>query len=125
MLAQRSFAVSAQQINFYEFSMSGQTFSVNIKSGQNLTSDNLMFGNSLDVPPTGSISIPNNLPVSNSTKITNAVFISDSLFLRRDNRFTEVGSVVISSTAVGVGTIQNLDTPVTLSFQISPVTIAK
>ena len=126
VLAQRSFAVSVQRINFEEFSTNGQTFSVNVGAGQNLTSDNLMFADLLDIPPTGSISLPNNLfsfvaNVSNNTRITNAVFISDSLFLRRDTRYTEVGSVIISATVVGVDTIRNLNPPVTLGFQISPV----
>ena len=126
VLAQRSFAVSVQRINLEEFSTNGQTFSVNVGAGQNLTSDNLMFADLLDIPPTGSISLPNNLfgfvaNVSNNTRITNAVFTTDSLFLRRDTRYTEVGSVIISATVVGVDTIRNLNPPVALSFQISPV----
>ena len=46
------------------------------------------------------------------------MFLSDSLFLRRNDKFMEVGSVIISATVVGVDTIQELNPPVTLTFQI-------
>ena len=57
--------------------------------------------------------IPN---ISNSTRITNAVFLSDSLFLRRDDKFMKVGSVIISAAVVGIDKIRELNPPVTLNF---------
>ena len=120
VISQRSFAVSIQQVNLQTFSQDGQTFSVNIGNNQ---SNDIIVGDTVDTKPIASISLPNNLldsipNISNSTRITNAVFLSDSLFLRRDDKFMEVGSVIISATVVGVDTIQELNPPVTLTFQI-------
>ena len=119
VLVQKSFAVSAKVVNPEK----AQSFGVNIRNNQSLTSDDLTFGGLPNSQPTASINLPNKLfnSMSNNTRITNAVFISDSLFLRRDTRYTEVGSVIISATVVGVDTIRNLNSPVTLGFQISPV----
>lgn len=123
VLSLKLFAVSVQQIDFQEFS--GQTFSVNIGNNESLSSDNLAFEELSVSPSTGSISLPNTLlnsiPHNNNTRLTNAVFLSDSLFLRRDNKFMEIGSVIMSATVVGAGTIQNLNPPVTLSFLIRSV----
>ena len=117
VISQRSFAVSIQQVNLQTFSQNGQTFNVNIGNDQ---SNDIIVGDTVDTKPTASISLPNNLldSIPNSTRITNAVFLSDSLFLRRDDKFMEVGSVIISATVVGVDTIQELNPPVTLTFQI-------
>ena len=122
VLAQSSFAVSAKVLNPEEV----QSFGVNVRNNQSLTSDDLTFRGLPNSQPTASINLPNNLfnsmsNISNNTRITNAVFTSDSLFLRRDTRYTKVGSVIISATVVGVDTIRNINPPVTLSFQISPV----
>ena len=120
VISQRSFAVSIQQVNLQTFSQNGQTFNVNIGNDQ---SNDIIVGDTVDTKPIASISLPNNLldsipNISNSTRITNAVFLSDSLFLRRNDKFMEVGSVIISATVVGVDTIQELNPPVTLTFQI-------
>ena len=120
VISQRSFAVSIQQVNLQTFSQDGQTFNVNIENNQTI---DIIVGDTVDTQSIASISLPNNLldlipNISNSTRIANAVFLSDSLFLRRDNKFMEVGSVIISATVVGVDTIQELNPPVTLTFQI-------
>ena len=120
VISQRSFAVSIQQVNLQTFSQNGQTFNVNIGNNQ---SNDIIVGDTVDTQSIASISLPNNLlglipNVSNSTRIANAVYLSDSLFLRRDDKFMKVGSVIISATVVGVDTIQELNPPVTLTFQI-------
>ena len=114
VISQRSFAVSIQQVNLQTFSQNGQTFNVNIRS------NDIIVGDTVDTKPIASISLPNNLlhSIPNSNRITNAVFLSDSLFLRRNDKLMEVGSVIISATVVGVDTIQELNPPVTLTFQI-------
>ena len=121
VISQRSFAVSIQQVNLQTFSQNGQTFNVNIGNNQ---SNDIIVGDTVDTQSIASISLPNNLldsipNVSNSTRIANAVYLSDSLFLRRDDKFMKVGSVIISATVVGVDTIQELNPPVTLTFQIN------
>ena len=123
VISQRSFAVSIQQVNLQTFSQDGQTFNVNIGNNQTIVLDDIIVGDTVDTQSIASISLPNNLldsipNISNSTRITNAVFLSDSLFLRRDDKFMEVGSVIISATVVGVDTIKDLNPPVTLTFQI-------
>ena len=115
------FVVSVQQVNFQSFVQDSQTFSVNIGNNKTLELDDIMVGDTLDSQPTGSISLPNNLldtipNISNSTRITNAVFLSDSLFLRRDDKFMKVGSVIISAAVVGIDKIRELNPPVTLNF---------
>ena len=128
VIALTSFAVSTQQICTDVFNQSGATFSVkseNISNG--LDSNNVIFGAS-DQQPTAAISLPNNLlstvhNISNCTKITNAVFITDSLFLRRSRNFLEVGSLIISASVVGTNNLRELDPPVDLRFLINSVSI--
>ena len=123
MISQRLFAVSVQQVNFQSFLQDGQTFSVNVGDNKTLELDDIMVGDTLDSQATGSISLPNNLldsipNISNSTRITNAVFLSDSLFLRRNDKFMKVSSVIISAAVVGIDKIQEINPPVAISFQI-------
>ena len=126
VISQTSFAISVQQVDFQKFSRDGQTFSINNRAhNQSSLFSGLTFGDSFHSQPTGSISLPNNLLDStipkNTTRITNAVFLSDSLFLRRDNEFAEVGSVIISASVLGVGMLKDLNPPVSLMFQIDSV----
>ena len=126
IITQRSFAVSVQQVNSTDFSQNGQIFSVNLGNiSMQLNTDNLMLGETSDMPPTGSISLPNNLldllVDTNNSKITNAVYTIDSLFLRREQKSLEVGSIILAGTVVGNVNITDLDPPITLNFQILPV----
>ena len=129
IITQKSFAVSVQQVNIEKFTQSGQRFSVNYRGfsdgNQTLNSNDLVFGTT-SKQPTAAISLPTNLlsrvpNITNNTRITNSVFTTDSLFLRRINNFLEIGSVIISTTVVGTDTISGLDPPVGLSFLINPV----
>ena len=130
VIAQKSFAVSVQQVNAEEFTKSGQTFSVNYRGftdeNQTLSSNDLVFG-STSQQSTAVINLPNNLLsalpniTKNNTRITQSVFTTDSLFLRRNNYNLEVGSVIISTTVVGENRISGLDPPIDLRFLINPV----
>ena len=132
VIAQTSFAVSVQQVDTEEFAQFGQTFSVNYRGFSNdsqiLTSNDLTFG-SPSQQSTAAINLPNNLLsalpniAKNNTRITHSVFITDSLFLRRNNYNLEVGSVIISTSVVGADTIRKLDPPVDLIFLINPVSL--
>ena len=129
VIIQKSFAVSVQQVDTKEFTQFGQTFSVNYRAfsdeNQTLNSNDLVFGSSSQ-QSTAVINLPNNLLsalpnlTKNNTRITHSVFITDSLFLRRNNYNLEVGSVIISTTVVGADTIKELDPPVDLRFQVNP-----
>ena len=131
VISQKSFAVSLQQVDIEEFKQSGQTFSVNFgdfsNENQSLNSNDLTFGGS-NQQSTAAISLPRNLlngipNITNNTRITHSVFITDSLFLRRVNNFQEVGSIILSAAVVGTDTIRGLNPPVGLSFMINPVSI--
>ena len=126
VIAQKSFAVSVQEVDPEMFSRSGQTFSINIANfaQQNISSGDLSFENNAVSPPTGSIQLPSNLFSSlpeNVSRISHAVFVTDSLFLRRAFSYQRVSSVIISASVVGAGTIRNLRPPVNLGFQLNPV----
>ena len=128
VIAQNSFAVLVQQVDLEELYESSQAFSVNIGdfAPQNTTWDDLSFGINSASPPTGSIQLPSNLLSSlsnnlNDSKIAYAVFVTDSLFLRRKISYQRVGSIILSASVVGVGSVSGLKSPVNLSFQLNPV----
>ena len=131
VIVQKSFAVSVHQVNTDDFSKSGQTFSVNIPdfTQHNISSEHISFDSVSSSSPIGSIQLPSNLLSSlsnnSSTKITHAVFVTDSLFLRRGFSFDRVGSIIISASVVGVGTFRDLRPPVNLGFQLNPVRVFK
>ena len=74
--------------------------------------------------PTASLSLPADIlmasGVSNATRITRAVFLTDSAFLRRDNNYFEVGSVVMATEVVGTN-VTGLSSPIELTFLTNPV----
>ena len=131
IITQKSFAVSIQQVDIEEFKQFGQTFSVNYRGytggNKTLTSNDLVFGmGGSQQPTTAAINLPNNLlstlpNVINNTRITHSVFTADSLFLRRNNNFLEVGSIVLSTTIVGKDTLRGLNPAVNLNFLVNPV----
>lgn len=127
VIAKTSFAVSVQQVDIDEFQETGQNFSVIIDGGAegNLSSDSLSFGKPHS-SPTASISLPKSLfnavpYVVNDTRITNFVFLSDSVFLRRSFSFLNVSSIILSARVVATGKIRGIKPPVELNFQINPV----
>ena len=130
VITRRSFAVSVQQVDLDQFMERGQTFSVNlglfsdINTTENINSNDLSF-ETRDTQSTGSLSLPNNLfsaisNTGNDSRITHSVFLSDSLFLRRQNNNLKVGSLIISASIVG-STVDDLNPPITLSFLKNPV----
>ena len=109
----------------------GQTFSANLGAfsdlnmSENIDSNDLSFSRSTS-QPTASISLPNNLfnailNVTNNTRITHAVFLSDSLFLRRENNDMEVGGIIISASLVGSNSVEGIDPPLNITFLKNPV----
>ena len=79
-----------------------------------------------DNQPTASIRLPNNLfsavlNVTNNTRITHSVFLSDNLFLRRENNNKEVGGIIISASVVGSDSINALNPPIAIRFLKNPV----
>ena len=132
VITRRTFALSAQQVDLNQFMEIGQNFSANLGGFSNLNtnesidSSELSFEMRMTTQATASIRLPNNLfkavpNVTNNTRITHAVFLSDSLFLRRDSNDLEVGGIIISASVVGYNSIESLDPPVSISFLKNPV----
>ena len=119
----RSFAVAALLVNVEDIKISGQEFSINSRE---IKEDNLSFGTHAN-NPIASISLPNTIlnnitDISNSARITHSVFLFDSLFLRRNDNYLEVGSVIISASVIGE-TLNGLKDPVSLNFLINSVSL--
>ena len=128
ILTQRSFAVSVQEVDPEAFNT--QVFSLSL--GDNPFSEaNLELNeNSLDffsmTSSTASLTLPENLfdslRVSNFSRITQSVFLTDGLYLRRNDSLLEVGSVIIATSVVN-GTIEGLDPPISITFLKNPVSV--
>ena len=128
ILPQDSFAVSVQEVNPEEFDT--QVFSVSL--GKNPFSEgNLELNeNSLDfssmMSSTASLTLPQNLfgslRVSNSSSITQSVFLTDALYLRRNDSVLEVRSVAIAASVVN-RTIVGLEPPISITFLKNPVSV--
>ena len=103
-----SFSIFVQEVDTKSFS--GYEFSV--------PSENSL--------PPGDISLPanifDNLTDSNSTtrRITSAVFYRDTLFSMQNDSNLVVGGVILSASLAGTGNVENLDPPVSITFQKDP-----
>ena len=127
VLIRESLAVAVQEVEPDNFL--GLTFSADVTNGFDDTSskldmNGLSFSSETD-DAIASLSLPsslfNNLNASkNSTRITQSVFLSDSLFLRRDSNFSVVGGIILAASVVGT-TLKELDPPIQLSFVKNPV----
>ena len=125
VITRSAFAISAQQVDIDQFMEMGQTFSANITNFSDVNSVeyiDLSFDMRIS-QSTASLSLPNILfsAISNNTRIINGVFLSDGLFLRRENNDMEVGGIIISASVVGSDSIDGLNPPVTISFLKNPV----
>ena len=132
VITRRTFALSVQQVNLDQFMELGQNFSANLGDFSNLNmnesidSSDLSFELRTTTQATASVRLPSNLfsavpNVTSNTRITHTVFLSDSLFLRRNSNDLEVGGIIISARVVGYNSIQSLDPPVSISFLKNPV----
>ena len=121
--------MSVQQVD--QLMETGQIFSANLGTfsdlnmSENINSSDLSFSGRTG-QPTASISLPNNLfeailNVTNNTRITHAVFLTDSLFLRRENNDMEVGGIIISASVVGSNSVEAIEPPLNITFLKNPV----
>ena len=130
VLTQESFAVSVQQVNPEEFEE--QVFSVSLGEHPFSGEDTRLNNNSLDFSPvtssTASITLPQNLfdslPGSNSSRITRSVFLTDALYLRRNESALVVGSIIIAASVVN-STIEGLNPPIFITLLKNPVSQGK
>ena len=131
VITRNTFAVSVQQVDLDETTINDRIFSANLGNfsvldiNENIDPNDLSFETS-DNQPTASLRLPNNLfsavlNVTNITRITHSVFLSDNLFLRRENDNKEVGGIIISASVVGSDSINALNPPITIRFLKNPV----
>ena len=129
LIPERNFAVAVQRVDTSSFMM-GLSFSAtfgedfDFTSNEIINSSDLAF-NMIQQQSTGSISLPENLlsnlnETRNDTRVSFQLFLTDSLFLRRDNNFTEVGSIILAASVVGER-LEGLAPPVVLNFQRNQV----
>ena len=128
ILPQDSFAVSVQVVNPEEFDK--QVFSVSLGDNPFSEADLELNTNTLDfssmTSSTASLTLPQNLfdsvRVSNLSRITQSVFLTDALYLRRNESVLKVGSVIIGASVVN-STIEELEPPISLTFLKNPVSM--
>jgi len=127
--------VSVQQADLDRLMETGQSFSANLGAfsdlnvTENIDSNDLSF-HLRSSQPTASLSLPNNLfsailNVTNNTRITHALFLTDSLFLRRENNDLEVGGIIISASVAGSNSVDSINPPINLTFLKNPVSCNK
>ena len=120
LVIQSTFAVSVQKVDPMTFT--GLSISAVIESFDDQNIDELMVNMMSSAKSTGSLSLPSNLlQKANGTRVTLSVFVTNSLFLRRDTNNMEVASIIIAAGVVGVQRVENLDPPIVAVFQKNPV----
>ena len=120
LITQSTFAVSVQKVDPMTFT--GVNISAVIESFDEPKIDEPMLNMISSAKSTGSLSLPSNLlQKANGTRVTLSVFVTNSLFLRRDNNNTEIASIIIAAGVVGVQRVENLDPPIMAVFQRNPV----
>ena len=141
-IAKRMFAVVVQEV---ESEFAEQTFSAVLGSGftfqqnQSINSSQLVLEDNPLLDATAAITLPdssdlNNIDLpanysSSATRVTFSVFLTNSLFVRRDQRNSsrQLGSVIItaslSSKDSGEITVENLATNISIFFVKNPVSM--
>ena len=115
VVTQKFFGISLQLVEAFI-----QTDQVVTISQHNITSDNI---------PAASVSFPSCLfsllasNLTNTSRITNTFFLTDSLFVKPKSNNDLVSSIIISTSVSGVKSISELMNPINISFQINPVRV--
>ena len=122
MITQSLFAVAVELVRPDEFA--GSRFLVSYNERFEFGIEDQEISQETSSRPTGSLTLPHDiltvLNLSNTTRITRAAFATDALFLRRDNNYLEVGSVVVATEVVGTN-VTGLSRPIELTFLKNPV----
>ena len=123
-VSETTFAVSVQEIEPDQFTGLNVTA---ILGGINITQQRidesaLLFNTFTNEQAAGSLSLPSNLlSKTNGTRVTLTVFVTNSLFLRRESNDTKVGSIIIAAGVVGKKRVEGLNPPMVAVFQKDPV----
>ena len=121
VFTQDTFAVSVQPVDPRNFVTQQFTFNVGDDIDNAVVTNmtvSVDTGERRNTRPAVTMTIPENIfdnITTNNTRITNAVFITDSLFLRREKFFLEVGSIIVALSIPGE-TITGLDPSLITKF---------
>ena len=120
VITQKFFGISLQLVE--AFIRSDQIVTIN-SSQHNISSES-----SHDIPA-ASINFPSSLfsllasNLTNTSRITNTFFLTDSLFVKHNFNNDLVSSIIILTSVSGVKSISELMNPINISFQINPVRV--
>ena len=134
----RSFAVSVREIEPESFT--GLTFSALLGDSFDFSQNDDSIDASLLVfeeqktQPTASITIPEdifgslvtssrNINMTVPRRIVHSIYLTDSLFSRREESEFQVGSIVISAAISGGVKVEGLENPIMIQFIKSPVSV--
>ena len=125
VVTQSTFAFAVQKVDPMTFN--GLNFSAAVSSDfmdQGINNGGLLLNMMNSVRSAGSMSLPSNLlQKANSTRVTLSVFVTNSLFLRRETNNTEVASIILAAGVVGVNKVENLNPPMVATFRKNPVSL--
>ena len=123
-ISETTFAVSVQEIEpdqFTGLNVTAVLGGINITQ-QRIDESALLFNTFTNEQAAGSLSLPSNLlSKTNGTRVTLTVFVTNSLFLRRESNDTKVGSIIIAAGVVGKKRVEDLNPPMVAVFQKDPV----
>ena len=123
-VSETTFAVSVQEIEpdqFTELNVTAVLGGINITQ-QRIDESALLFNTFTNEQAAGSLSLPSNLlSKTNGTRVTLTVFVTNSLFLRRESNDMKVGSIIIAAGVVGKKRVEGLNPPMVAVFQKDPV----
>ena len=124
VVTQSTFAIAVQKVDPMTFN--GLNFSA-VSSGfmdQGINNSGLLLNMMKSVRSAGSMSLPSNLlQKANGTRVTLSVFVTNSLFLRRETNYKEVASIILAVGVVGVSKVENLNPPMVATFRKNPVSL--
>ena len=129
-----SFAISVREVDPDMSNFTGLEFSANFGDSFEFNSDQTIETNALSFSKTPNFTAILNVPASvfnismtqssNRTsappRITNSVFLSDTLFVRRTKENLTVGSLVMAAALSNNRRVENLANPIRMTFLKSP-----
>ncbi len=114
------FAISVQEmstVNFREHIFSVNFANISLNGNERI--DPRLIGYEISSESTDAISIPeavfDDAPVVIRTRVSNTVYLKDSLFQRRNKTNLTVGGIIISASVIN-RTIQGLSEPIMINF---------
>ena len=116
------FLLAVRRVEQSEFS--GQTFGVNLDQTLGLSDSQDSYGYDGNSDSSNSINIPENIfdqiGTNLTVRISNTVFLKETLFVRRNESNFTVGGIIISA-SIGNNSVKGLQDPIRINFTKGPV----